>query len=126
MVKAGYVEFGKDKNSIVGVPQGGIASPILSNLILNELDIYVQSIIDEFDEKLKGGKHTSRNPAYVVIDSRIGAITRLERKLKTKGEELDLIRKSERVELIKVRATMPSTIPNPNLAKVYYVRYADD
>jgi retron-type reverse transcriptase len=38
MAKAGYVEYGKNKSSILGVPQGGIASPILSNLILNELD----------------------------------------------------------------------------------------
>lgn len=126
MVKAGYVEFDKDKSSIIGVPQGGIASPILSNLVLNELDEFVQNIVDEFNEKLKGGKHTRKNPAYVVIDSRIGAITRLERKLKLKGQELDSDRKLERMKLIKDRASMPSMIPNPDLAKIYYVRYADD
>lgn len=126
MVKAGYVEFGKEKVSNIGVPQGGIASPILSNLVLNELDLFVQKLITDFDEKLKGGKHTNRNPAYVVIDSKIGAITRQERKLKLKGLALDSAKKLERLELIKVRANTPSTIPNPQLAKVYYVRYADD
>lgn len=126
MVKAGYVEFGKEKSSIIGVPQGGIASPILSNLVLNELDDFVQTIINEFDESLKGAKHTSKNPEYVVIDSRIGAITRQEKKLKSRGRTLDPAKKQEKLKLIKLRATLPSTIPNPKLAKVYYVRYADD
>lgn len=80
MAKAGYVEYGKNKSSIIGVPQGGIASPVLSNLILNELDCYVQSLIDENNKKLKDKSHTVRNPAYVVIDSRIGAISKLERR----------------------------------------------
>lgn len=38
MVRAGYVEYEKLKDSRLGVPQGGIASPILSNLVLNEMD----------------------------------------------------------------------------------------
>lgn len=80
MVRAGYVEYGKNKSSIIGVPQGGIASPILSNLMLNELDCYIQSIIDENNQKLKGKSHTIRNPAYVIIDSRIGAISKLEKR----------------------------------------------
>jgi len=126
MVRAGYVEFGNDKSSLVGVPQGGITSPILSNLILHELDLYIQSLIEEFNLKLKGGLQTTKNPAYVVIDSRIGSITRQEKKLKNKGLNLDSAKRIERLELVKVRASMPSRIPNPGLAKVYYVRYADD
>lgn len=41
-VKAGYIEWGKKEKKItpteLGVPQGGIISPLLSNLVLHELD----------------------------------------------------------------------------------------
>jgi retron-type reverse transcriptase len=49
--KAGYMEWDKDKyqyiTSDMGVPQGGIISPLLSNLILNELDTHVDKIRTE-------------------------------------------------------------------------------
>lgn len=127
MVRAGYIEFGnKSRSSIIGVPQGGIASPILSNLILNELDRYIELLLEENDRKLQSKSHTTRNPAYYKIDYRIQGITKLEKRWKASGKALDLERKTERLELIKVRSKIPSTIPQPNLAKFYYVRYADD
>lgn len=126
MVRVGYVEFGKKKSSVIGVPQGGIASPILSNLVLHELDNFVESLMDENDRRLCSKYHTIRNPAYYSIDYRIQGITRLEKRWKARGKILDEKRKEERLELIKVRAKIPSSIPNPNLARFYYVRYADD
>lgn len=126
MVRAGYVEFGNKSSSVIGVPQGGIASPILSNLILNELDRYIEQILEDNNRKLDSKSHTVRNPAYYIVDNRIQGISKLERKRKAIGKSLDLSRKTERLELIKVRSKIPSTIPNPGFAKFYYVRYADD
>lgn len=126
MVRAGYVEFGKKSCSVIGVPQGGIASPILSNLILNELDRYIELLLKENEDKLQSNPHTVRNPAYYRIDYRIQGITKLEGKLKIRGKTLDTDRKSERLELIKIRSKTPSTMPHPDLARFYYVRYADD
>lgn len=80
MVRAGYVEFGNKSSSVIGVPQGGIASPILSNLILNELDRYIELLLEENNRKLQTKSHTVRNPAYYNIDYRIQGITKLERK----------------------------------------------
>lgn len=80
MVRAGYVEFGKEKSSNVGVPQGGIASPILSNLILNELDLFIDQLLEDNKVKLQSKNHTIRNPAYYKVDYRIQGITKLERK----------------------------------------------
>jgi retron-type reverse transcriptase len=126
MVRAGYVEYGKRKSSIIGVPQGSIVSPILSNLILNELDRYVEKLITENDLKLGNLKHTLKNPEYYKIDDRIQTIGKTEKRRKAQGKVLDEDRKLERKKLIKVRSRLNSTIPNPGYAKFYYVRYADD
>ena len=40
-LKAGYIEYDILYNSNVGTPQGGIISPILSNVYLNDFDWYV-------------------------------------------------------------------------------------
>lgn len=126
MVRAGYVEYGKNKSSIVGVPQGGIISPILSNLVLNELDCFIERLIEENLLKNQGRTHTLRNPAYYKLDDRIQTIRKIETKKKNRGEEIDQTLLNERNELIKLRSRTPSTIPNGDLSKFYYVRYADD
>ena len=41
MLKAGYVEAGIYKNDGQGTPQGGILSPLLANIYLNDFDWYV-------------------------------------------------------------------------------------
>lgn len=126
MVRAGYVEFDNKKSSLLGVPQGGIASPILSNLVLHELDVFILKLQETNSRTLGNNPTTIRNPDYYKIDNRIHGITKLERKWKLKGIPLDIKRKLERVSLIKIRSKLSSTIPNPGFMKFYYVRYADD
>lgn len=50
LVEAGYMEWKNKKKSYiypkVGVPQGGIISPLLSNLILHEFDKYMEKLIE--------------------------------------------------------------------------------
>jgi group II intron reverse transcriptase/maturase len=41
-LRAGVMERGKVRHTVVGTPQGGIASPLLANIYLHELDIYVE------------------------------------------------------------------------------------
>jgi group II intron reverse transcriptase/maturase len=40
-LKAGIMEDGKYRHSMLGTPQGGIVSPLLANVYLNELDQWV-------------------------------------------------------------------------------------
>ena len=42
MLKAGYLEDWEYHDTLSGVPQGGVVSPILSNIYLNKLDEYVE------------------------------------------------------------------------------------
>jgi len=41
MLKAGYIDSGEQHDTVVGTMQGGILSPLLSNVYLNDFDWYV-------------------------------------------------------------------------------------
>ena len=42
MLKAGYLEDWVRHDTLSGVPQGGVASPILSSIYLDKLDKFVE------------------------------------------------------------------------------------
>ena len=48
-LKAGYMEDWKYYGTYSGCPQGGILSPILANIYLNELDKFVETLKKSFD-----------------------------------------------------------------------------
>ena len=45
MLTAGYLEDWKWGATLSGVPQGGVASPILSNIYLHKLDVFVEHVL---------------------------------------------------------------------------------
>ena len=49
MLKAGYLEDWEYHDTLSGVPQGGLVSPILSNIYLDKLDEFVeQELIPQY------------------------------------------------------------------------------
>ena len=42
MLKAGYLEDWEYHDTLSGVPQGGVVSPVLSNIYLDKLDEFVE------------------------------------------------------------------------------------
>ena len=50
-LKAGYMENWKYNSTYSGCPQGGILSPILANVYLNELDKFVEKLKMSFDKR---------------------------------------------------------------------------
>jgi hypothetical protein len=71
-------------------------------------------------------KTNQRNKEYDKLDNRIQNITKQENILKARGEKIKEADKTERIQKIKERRLVPSTIPKEDTSKIYYVRYADD
>src|SRR5262245_39699328 len=66
MLKAGYLEDWRWGATLSGAPQGGAASPILSNIYLHKLDEFVETVlIPEYTR----GKRRARNPAYLDLQT---------------------------------------------------------
>jgi group II intron reverse transcriptase/maturase len=64
MLTAGYLEDWKWGATLSGAPQGGVASPILSNIYLHKLDEFVETVlIPEYTR----GERRARNPAYLEL-----------------------------------------------------------
>lgn len=69
MLKSGYVEDWRYNQTYSGTPQGGVISPILANIYLHELDMFVQKKILSFNR----GEKRGHNPEYRKMTGQIGA-----------------------------------------------------
>lgn len=111
--------------SEVGVPQGSIISPLLSNLILNKLDDFVESLKKKYNEESQYQKHYLTNPEHIAISVKIQNLTNRIRRWKVKGICSKSL-KLEKALRLKERNRIKSTIPNAEYTRIEYVRYADD
>lgn len=118
---AGYVEDWKYNKTYSGTPQGGIISPILANIYLDQLDKYVVEYISQFNR----GKMRKRNPEYKRIANRKD---KRVKKLKTETDEQKRAAlRSEIVELHREMQKHPATLDmDEDFRRMRYVRYADD
>lgn len=116
-LKAGYVDDFKYNETYSGTGQGGIISPILANIYLNELDNKILEIKREFD-KPHQRKYTEE---YSHMKSKRDY---QKSKLKTAKEE----EKEDILKLIKEYTKALYKIPRtPSDDKnISFVRYADD
>ena len=120
-LKAGYLEDFVYHNTYSGCPQGGTISPILANIYLHELDLYVAELSKGFQKPYK-----SRITAEYSRLS--GRMTRVKQKIK-KAEEAGNMAEKERLlkELKKLRSQLLKTPCKSQTDKeIRYVRYADD
>ena len=109
-LKAGYMEFRQVHNTLTGTPQGGIVSPILANIYLHELDVFMETLCDQ---------HTThvirrRNAEYQKYNS--------ARYQARKNGDYD---EAERL-LKQMRSIHGQNLLDPHYIKVKYCRYADD
>ena len=65
-LRAGIMEQGNYRHSLLGTPQGGIVSPLLANIYLHELDRYMERYTELPEvERQKRKRHGLANFLYV-------------------------------------------------------------
>ena len=111
LLKAGYMEDWRYHDTLSGAPQGGIISPLLSNVYLNELDRFAEDTLIPMYTK---GKRRKANPEYASLDAQIKAAQR--------REDLMEVKRLKR-ERRKLMAGAPC---DPEYRRLRYIRYADD
>jgi retron-type reverse transcriptase len=61
MLQAGYLEDWTYHETLSGAPQGGVVSPILSNIYLHQLDVFVETVL--IPQYTRGNRRKA-NPEY--------------------------------------------------------------
>lgn len=111
MLQAGYIDGWDHHRTHSGTPQGGVLSPLLANIYLHTLDVFVE---DTLIPMYTRGKTRKVNPDY----DRVGHA------LKRAKKHGDM---AEWKRLKQLQRTLPSRLHNdPSFRRLAYVRYADD
>jgi group II intron reverse transcriptase/maturase len=111
LLQAGYLEEWRYHETVSGSPQGGVVSPILSNIYLDKLDKYVEQVLIPAYTK---GDMRKTNPFYDALQTR-------SYRARKKGN------KQQAKTLYKQMQKLPRRDPyDPDYRRLRYVRYADD
>jgi group II intron reverse transcriptase/maturase len=111
MLRAGYLEDWEYRETLSGCAQGGVVSPILSNIYLHKLDEYVET---ELIPQYTRGERRAENTEYRKVKRR----RERTRKNGNRAETRYLTRRMRE---------LPSHDPmDPGYRRLRYCRYADD
>ena len=111
LLEAGCIQDWQYHNTYSGTPQGGIISPLLANIYLNELDKFIEN---ELIPQHTKGETRKPNAEYARLSG-------MMKTAKKKGE-IDRYQ-----ELKQQRRQLPSKDTYaPDYRRLRYVRYADD
>jgi group II intron reverse transcriptase/maturase len=111
MLTAGYLEDWVWHATLSGAPQGGVVSPILSNIYLHKLDEYVETVLIP---QYTRGTRRRPNPAYTKVKARLAYARKRADRAKAQ-------------ELCQELRRLPAGDPyDPGYRRLRYSRYADD
>jgi group II intron reverse transcriptase/maturase len=111
LLKAGYMEDWRYRDTLSGTPQGGIISPLLANIYLNELDRFAEDTLIPAYTK---GERRRDGREYCGLTTLI--------RLARRRNDLEEVKR-----LRLRRRSMPSMdTHDPDFRRLRYVRYADD
>ncbi len=111
LLDAGYLEDWTFNTATSGVPQGGIVSPILANILLDQLDQFVEETL--IPKYTKGNRKRANQEYHSLI------VKASEERRKGNMVAAEQLRKQAQ--------KLPSIDPkDPAYRRLRYVRYADD
>jgi group II intron reverse transcriptase/maturase len=111
MLKAGYLEDWKYHDTLSGVPQGGVVSPVLSNVYLSKLDAFAETVLIPQHTR---GERRKVNPEYRKAHYRLT-------RARQEGD------RAKARQYQRQARTLPFGDPNdPGYRRLRYSRYADD
>jgi group II intron reverse transcriptase/maturase len=111
MLKAGYLEDWQYHDTLSGCPQGGVVSPVLSNIYLDKLDKFMER---ELIPQYTRGRCRRLDRVYGRLADR--------RWTARQGGDLAQAR-----ALLRQMRALPSKDPmDPGYRRLFYLRYADD
>src|SRR6266568_2913092 len=111
LLDAGYLENWKFNQTLSGVPQGSIVSPVLSNILLDKLDQFVETVL--IPHYTRGVKR-KLNKEYIQL------MSRAHRRFK-KGQVEAAQRLRKQAQQLPAYDTH-----DPDYRRLKYCRYADD
>ena len=111
LLDAGYLEDWEFNRTLSGVPQGSVLSPLLSNILLDKLDRFVETALIPRYTRGKRRKHNREHARLMKQANR----------LRKRGQ------KEAAHQLQKSMRQLPSIATHdPTYRRLRYVRYADD
>lgn len=112
-LKVGYVnpDTKTIQKSNLGTPQGSVLSPLLANIVLQQLDNY---LINTIIPKYTKGKRRKTNPEYNAL-------------IKYRYSRKGIIEGKNSIDALKkMRTIRRMSLNDPEFRRAMYIRYADD
>jgi group II intron reverse transcriptase/maturase len=111
LLRAGYLEDWTYHRTLSGSPQGGVVSPILSNIYLDKFDSYVEQVL------IPAYTRGARRRPHLQYE----ALRAQAKRRKRAGKRKEAQQRWTQVQ------HLPSRDPNdPDFRRLKYIRYADD